>query len=174
METEQGYVQVYTGSGKGKTTAALGLAMRAAGAGFKVFVGQFVKRQHYSELDSFSLLKDTITLKQYGSESFIYNTPEAEDIELAQSGLAEIREILKEGQHKLVIMDEANIATYFGLFDVEELIEIIQSKPDHVELVLTGRYVDPKIVELADLVTEMREIKHYYNMGVMARVGIEN
>ena len=171
---EQGYVQVYTGEGKGKTTAALGLAMRVAGAGFKVFIGQFVKGQHYSELDSFLLLKDNVTIKQYGSESFIDKGPVSKDIELAKRGLAEIREILKENQHKLVILDEANIATYYGLFDPEELIEIIQSKPEHIELVITGRYADPKIVELADLVTEMREIKHYYNMGVMARMGIEN
>ena len=171
---KQGYVQVYTGQGKGKTTAALGLAMRVAGAGYNVFIGQFVKGQKYSELNSFSLISDQITIRQYGTTSFIYNGPSQHDIQLAKNGLCEIQQVLLAGQHKLVIMDEANIATFLGLFDVQDLIDIINIRPDHVELVITGRYADRQILELADLVTEMREVKHYYNVGVTARCGIEN
>jgi len=170
----RGYVHVYTGEGKGKTTAALGLAMRAAGAGFKVFIGQFVKGMDCSELHSFAKLSDQITLKQYGRPSFIYNDPDREDIDAARNGIDEVREAIGSGEYQLVIMDEANIATHYELFSVEELLELIDSKPEHVELVITGRWVDKRITERADLVTEMREIKHYFKKGVLARVGIES
>jgi len=173
-EMDRGFVQVYTGDGKGKTTAALGLAMRAAGAGFNVFIGQFVKGQDYSELHSFLKFADQIVIRQYGRQCFIYNQPDAEDIAVARRGLAEIRKIVRGGQYKLVVLDEANIATYYNLFDVEDLLEIIDTRPEHVELVITGRCVDDRILERADLVTEMREIKHYYRRGIMARVGIES
>jgi cob(I)alamin adenosyltransferase len=169
----KGYLQVYTGDGKGKTTAALGLALRAAGAGLRVYIAQFVKGMHYSELDALDRYADRITLKQYGRECFIEKEPEEEDIQAARQGLEEVKGILASGDYQMVILDEANIATHYNLFSPDELIEVVRSKPEAVELVITGRNADPKVVALADLVTEMKEIKHYYNRGVQARPGIE-
>jgi len=168
----KGYVQVYTGNGKGKTTAALGLAIRAVGAGLPVFIGQFVKGMDYSELAALRRLS-LVTLKQYGRDCFIYQKPTNEDIMAARHGLEEVREVIRSGSYSLVILDEANIATHYGLFSVDELLELVEAKPDNVELVITGRYADQKVIQSADLVTEMREIKHYYQRGVQARAGIE-
>lgn len=170
----KGYIHVYTGDGKGKTTAAFGLALRAVGAGFKVFIGQFVKGMKYSENNSLKLLSDKITVKQYGRECFIYKEPDEEDLKVARDGLNEMRRVLSSGEHQLVIMDEANIATYYNLFSVDELLEAINGRHPSVEVVITGRKADPKIIEKADLVTEMKEIKHYYRQGVEARKGIES
>lgn len=170
----KGYVQVYTGNGKGKTTAALGLAMRAAGAGFRVYIGQFAKGQAYSELRSFTRLSDLVVIRQFGRPQFIFDEPEEEDLCAARRGWAEVRQAVLGGAYKVVILDEANVATYYGLLDVNDLLETIDARPEAVELVITGRWVDPRIVERADLVTEMREIKHYYRTGVTARMGIEN
>jgi len=169
----KGYVQVYTGDGKGKTTAAMGLALRAAGAGLKVYIAQFVKGMKYSELDAISKLKDSITLKQYGRDCFIYRSPESEDIRAARDGLTEVKEKMISGEYQLIILDEANIATHYNLFSVADLLDFIREKPAEVELVITGRRADPEIIEAADLVTEMKEIKHYYQDGVEARKGIE-
>ena len=169
----KGYVQVYTGDGKGKTTAALGLALRAVGAGLKVYIAQFVKGMKYSELDAMKKLSDSITIKQYGRDCFIYRDPEKEDIQAAQEGLKEVWEIMCSGEYQMIILDEANIATYYNLFSVDDLLDFIRAKPEEVELVITGRKADPRIIEEADLVTEMREIKHYYQKGVQAREGIE-
>lgn len=169
----KGYVQIYTGDGKGKTTAAFGLALRAAGAGLNIFIAQFVKGMKYSELDSITRFSDIITLKQYGRGCFIKKDPTPEDIHAARSGLEEVREIILAGKHQVVILDEANIAIHYNLFTVEDLLELIDSKPEHVELVITGRNAHPDLLERADLVTEMKEIKHYYAEGVMAREGIE-
>jgi len=168
----KGYVQVYTGDGKGKTTAALGLALRAAGAGLNVYIAQFVKGMEYSELNMISKLPN-ITLKQYGRDCFIYKSPEDEDIKVALAGLKEAREMMCSGEYQVIILDEANIATYYNLFSVEDLLDFIRVKPEGVELVITGRRADPRIIEVADLVTEMKEIKHYYQHGVEARKGIE-
>lgn len=169
----QGYIQVYTGNGKGKTTAALGLALRAVGAGLKVLIAQFVKGVEYSELKSIERLSDSITLKQYGLGFFVNREPNKEDVRVAREGLKEIQEIMCSGMYDLVILDEANIATYYDLFSVEDLLDFIRAKPEKVELVITGRMADPRIIESADLVTEMKEVKHYYHSGVKARVGIE-
>ena len=169
----KGYVQVYTGDGKGKTTAALGLALRAAGAGLKVYIAQFVKGMKYSELITIEKLKDSITLKQYGRDCFIYKSPDDEDIKAARAGLKEAKEKMASGEYQLIILDEANIATYYNLFSVDDLLDFIREKPEGVELVITGRRADPKVIEVADLVTEMKEIKHYYQDGVEAREGIE-
>jgi len=169
----KGYIQVYTGDGKGKTTAAFGLALRAVGAGLNVFIGQFVKGMKYAELDAIERLSDKITLKQYGRDCFIVNEPEEEDIKLAKEGLKELRQIMTEGNYQLVILDEANIAVYYKLFSVDDLLEAINQRHPSVEIVITGRSADPKLVEAADLVTEMKEIKHYYTQGVQARDGIE-
>ena len=169
----KGYVQVYTGAGKGKTTAAFGLALRAAGAGLKVYIAQFVKGMKYSELNAMEKLKEFITVKQYGRDCFIYRDPEPEDIQVAREGLKEVREIMSSGEYQVIILDEANIATYYNLFSVDDLLDFIRAKPEEVELVITGRRADPKIIEEADLVTEMKEVKHYYQKGVQARDGIE-
>lgn len=169
----KGYVQVYTGDGKGKTTAALGLALRAAGAGLKVYIAQFVKGMKYSELNTISKLQNLITLKQYGRDCFIYKSPEDEDIKAALDGLREAKEMMQSGEYQVIILDEANIATYYNLFSVDDLLDFIREKPEGVELVITGRRADPKIIAAADLVTEMKEIKHYYQDGIEAREGIE-
>lgn len=169
----KGYVQVYTGNGKGKTTAALGLTLRAVGAGHKVFIGQFVKGMTYAELDSLAMLSDQVTVRQYGRDVFIRNNPKPEDIEKAKAGFAEIREAVTSGDYQLVIMDEGNIATSLKLLSVEDIFDLIDHKHESTELVITGRNADPQLIERADLVTEMKEIKHYYKAGVKARVGIE-
>lgn len=170
---KKGYVQVYTGDGKGKTTAAFGLALRATGYGLRVFIAQFVKGGQYSEIKAMEKLKDNITVKQYGRGFFIRKKPGDEDVKAAKTGLVKIKELLTSGKYDLVILDEINIAVYFKLLSVEDILDLIDLKPDDIELVLTGRKVDPKVIERADLVTEMREIKHYYKNGVVARKGIE-
>lgn len=168
----RGMVHVYTGNGKGKTTAALGLALRAVGAGKKVFIAQFVKGMKYSELKSLAKIDD-IEVKQYGLDCFIVKEPKKEDIAAARKGLEESAEILKNGEYDIVILDEANIAVYFELFSIEELIEIVENRKKNIEVIITGRYTDPMLIDFADLVTEMREVKHYYHQGIEARVGIE-
>ena len=171
-DKEKGYIHVYTGDGKGKTTAAFGLALRSAGAGKKVFIGQFVKGMHYSELDIISKIPN-ITIRQYGLDCFIYDEPSQDDIDAARAGFFEIKEILCSGEYDLVIMDEANIAIYYKLFSFEELKHALEARAEHVEVVITGRKAPKELIEMADLVTEMKEIKHYYTKGVQARKGIE-
>lgn len=167
-----GMVHVYTGKGKGKTTAAFGLAIRAVGAGKNVYIAQFVKGMKYSELKSLKKI-ERIEIKQYGLNYFIKGKAEQEDINAARKGLIEVDRILKSGEYDLVILDEANIAVYYDLFSVEQLIKALENRAEEVEVVITGRYAADKIIEYADLVTEMKEIKHYYQKGVKARVGIE-
>lgn len=169
----KGYIQVYTGNGKGKTTAAYGQAIRALGAGFTVFIGQFVKGKTYNENKAISKYLKNITVKQYGLGCFIIDEPTDKDIEAAQNGLEEIKKIIHGGVYDMVIMDEVNIALYYKLFDIDEIAELMKSKPDQVELILTGRYAPQEIMDLADLVTEMKEVKHYYAKGIEARKGIE-
>jgi cob(I)alamin adenosyltransferase len=169
----EGYVQVYTGDGKGKTTAAVGLALRAAGAGLRVFFAQFVKSEKYSELFALERLSDLITCRLYGSGCWLQGQPDAEDVRLACAGLEEVRRILAAGRHDVVILDEANIATHFGLLMVEDLIALIDAKPPGIELIFTGRKADPRLIARADLVSEVREIKHYYQKGILARKGID-
>jgi len=168
----KGYIQVYTGNGKGKTTAALGLSLRAAGAGKKVYIAQFVKGMHYSELDILPTMQN-ITLKQYGRGCFINTKPAQDDCDAAQKGLSEIRTILQSGEYDVVVLDEANIALYYGLFNLDDLKEALINRASHVEVIITGRYASQELLDMADLVTEMKEIKHYYTKGVEARTGIE-
>ena len=167
-----GFIHLYTGNGKGKTTAAMGLAIRAIGAGKKVFIAQFVKGMHYSELDALKNI-EAIELKQYGLDCFIVNTPTQKDIDAARKGLADVAGIIDQGRYDLVILDEICIALYYKLFDVEDVIKILTNKPAEMEIVLTGRYAPSPLYEIADLVTEMTEIKHYYQKGVEGRKGIE-
>ena len=169
----RGYVQVYTGDGKGKTTAAFGLALRAAGAGLKVYIGQFLKNGGYSELNSINKFKDLIKIEQFGGKRHIGQQIGEEDKELAKKGFEKIRGIIFSGEYDVVVLDEINVALYLKLLPKNDLINVIKNKPPHVELVLTGRYASPQIVEIADLVTEMRKIKHYFSKGVTARKGIE-
>jgi len=169
----RGYIHIYTGNGKGKTTAALGLSLRAICAGKKVFFGQFVKGMKYSETKSVEYLPN-FEIEQFGRTCFIDKEPEKEDIECAKVGLEKCREILEKDDYDLVVLDELTIALYYKLFSLEEVLEVIKNKNKNVELVITGRYAPDKLIEIADLVTEMKEIKHYYNSGVMARKGIES
>mgnify|MGYP001264632974 CR=1 FL=1 len=169
---EKGYIQIYTGNGKGKTTASLGLSLRAVCAGFNVFFGQFVKGMKYSELKAMEFLPN-FEMKQYGRNCFIFNDPEPEDIRLAREGLEELGEKLSSGEYDLIVMDELNIALYYKLFSVEDVLDILDKKAEKTEIVITGRYAPEKLIERADLVTEMKEIKHYYTEGVQAREGIE-
>jgi cob(I)alamin adenosyltransferase len=169
----QGYVQVYTGNGKGKTTAALGLSIRAAGAGLKVFIGQFIKKGDYSEIKALMRFSDLITVEQFGQGRFINGKPDPEDRALCRHGLVRIREVIASGQYQIVILEEANVAVAYGLISESELADLIITKPTGLELVITGRDATDRIMALADLVTEMRAVKHYYEKGVASRIGIE-
>lgn len=167
-----GYIQVYTGNGKGKTTAALGLALRGAGAGFQVFVGQFLKQGDYSEIRALSRF-DNVTVEQFGMGRFVRGRPSEEEKAAARKGYDRLCGILDAGVHDLVIVDEGNVAVTCQLISVQELLALMDRKPEHMELVITGRGATPEVSGRADLVTEMREIKHYFHQGVMARKGIE-
>lgn len=169
----RGYVQVYTGEGKGKTTAAIGLAVRAAGAGLKVFIAQFIKQGDYSEIKTLKRLSDMITVEQYGMGRFVDGKPTAEDIDMAKEGLIRAKQVMLSGEYDVIILEEANVAVKYGLIPEQELVNMIITKPKSVEMVITGRNASPLILDMADLVTEMRPVKHYYNKGVKARLGIE-
>ena len=171
----KGYVQVYTGNGKGKTTAALGLALRAAGHGLRTYIGQFMKGQQYGELEAAKYLRPYLTIEQYGRPGWVHvqGPPEEEDVQLAREGLRKAREAMLSGKYQIVILDEIITAHRFGLIPLSDLMVFIASKPDGLELVLTGRHAPPEIVATADLVTEMVEVKHYFQKGVFARDGIE-
>ncbi|MFZ3049102.1 MAG: cob(I)yrinic acid a,c-diamide adenosyltransferase [Desulfatirhabdiaceae bacterium] len=169
----KGYVQVYTGDGKGKTTASIGLAIRAAGAGLNVFIAQFLKQGDYSEIRALSRFSDRITIEQFGLGGFIVGEPSPEDIQAAMNGLNRAKEVMASGKVDIIILEEANRAASRGLLPVQALLDMIHQKPDSVELVITGREADPAVIEAADLVTEMNCIKHYYQKGVPARTGIE-
>jgi cob(I)alamin adenosyltransferase len=171
-----GRLQVYTGNGKGKTTASLGLAVRAACSGMKVYIGQFLKGQDYSELclpDRFP----EITMEQFGTPEFIPHgeKPSAQDILMAEEGLKSIMMAMLSGKYSMVIADEICVAVFMGLLCEGKVLELADARPDSVEVVFTGRYAGDAIIEVADLVTEMMEIKHYYNTEKLsARTGIEN
>jgi cob(I)alamin adenosyltransferase len=169
----KGYVHIYTGNGKGKTTAALGLAIRAAGAGLKVFLAQFIKGRQYSELNTLSRLADQITVEQFGLPRFINGKPSDPDIEAARYGLGRVKSTMVSGRFDVIIVDEGNVAVTYGLISKQDLLEIIAMKPENVELIITGRDALPEIIDQADLVTEMKAVKHYFNKGVDARPGIE-
>jgi len=170
---EKGYIHVYTGPGKGKTTAALGLGLRAAGAGLKVHMLQFMKGRRYSELDALENIP-SFTVSQHGRDEFVNKeNPEQIDVDLAQKGFAHAEEIIKKNKYDMVILDEINVAVDYTLIDVHDVIKLIEEKPKKLELVLTGRYAHPEIVRIADYVTEMLEIKHPYQYGVQARKGVD-
>jgi cob(I)alamin adenosyltransferase len=171
---EKGLVQVYTGNGKGKTTAAFGLALRAVGRGLKVYIIQFIKGGFdYGELYVVDKLPN-LKLKAFGRGKFVTEKPAGkEDVELAEEALALAEEMVMSGEYDIVILDEINVALNLKLIKIEKVLELIKKKPKHVELVLTGRYAPDEIIEVADLVTEMKEVKHPFNKGYQARKGIE-
>jgi cob(I)alamin adenosyltransferase len=177
-QERKGLIQVYTGEGKGKTTAALGLALRAAGHGWHTYIGQFMKGQTYGELAAAQLLgqdaagRSLVTIEQYGQPTFIHHaTPQ--DMHMARQGLARAKEAMRSGEYEIVVLDEINVALYFELIDVEDVLDLIEQKPSALELVLTGRRVPQAILDRADYVTVMQEVKHPYAQGISARKGIE-
>lgn len=168
---KKGYIQIYTGNGKGKTTAALGLAFRAMGRGMRVYMGQFMKGQKYGELESAKRFSDLLKIEQFGKDTFVHTATE-DDRRMAERGFERIKEAMREG-YEIVIADEIITAVYFGLLKEEDVLEMMRKKPQGVELILTGRYATDRMIELADLVTEMKEVKHYFQRGILARDGIE-
>lgn len=192
----KGYVQVYTGNGKGKTTAAIGLAIRALGAGKKVLFLQFMKAKSYSEHKILPEISPDLTLETLGKPFFVMKEgsmseeelekwkdkvvifppgqPPQEYVEIVSAGINKAKKALTSGEYDLVVLDELNVALHFDLVTWEQVKDLIESKREDVELVLTGRGATSELLESADLVTEMREVKHYYTKGVMARIGIEN
>jgi cob(I)alamin adenosyltransferase len=171
---EKGLIQVYTGAGKGKTTAAIGQAMRACGHGLKVIMIQFMKGKiNYGELKTAQSLPN-FSIEQYGLPTFVEKgNPSEEDLRLAQEGFARAKETIRSGEFDLVILDEINVAVDYGLLPLDEVLKLMKERPPTVELILTGRYAHPQIARMADLVTEMVDIKHHYDRDVQARKGIE-
>jgi cob(I)alamin adenosyltransferase len=171
---ERGLVQVYTGNGKGKTSAAFGLALRAAGRGLKVYIIQFIKGGFdYGELYTVDKLPN-LTLKAFGRGEFITaKPPDKEDVRLAEQALQLAKQTVKSGKYDVIILDEVNVALTLKLIDLEEVLKLIQNKPNHVELVLTGRNAPVQVIDASDYVTEMREVKHPYSKGYQSRKGIE-
>jgi len=168
-----GHIHVYTGDGKGKTCAALGLALRASGHGMQTYIGQFMKGTHYGELEA---LKENplIIIEQYGGERCIRKEEVTrEHIDQALAGLERAREAMLSGRYDIVVLDEVNVAIWFGLLTVEEVLAFLEQRPVNVELILTGRRAPVELIVRADLVTEMIEVKHYYQQGLPARNGIE-
>ena len=192
----QGYIQVYTGNGKGKTTAAIGLAIRALGAGKRILFLQFMKSKVYSEHAILETLSDNLTLETTGKPFFIVKEgmlskaelakwgddvvvfppgkPPTDYLALMKAGVARAKEAVASGAYDIVILDEINVALFFGLIPLPDVQDVLASKLPNVEVVLTGRGAPPEIIDCADLVTEMKEIKHYYTKGIEARLGIEN
>jgi len=173
MKNNLGKIHIYTGDGKGKTTAALGLALRAIGAGYRVYIVQFLKGQDYSELKSLKPLKK-ITVKRFGEKTFIHKVGTNPDIIAARSALNWSKQVVKSGKFDIVILDEIFLASFFKLISTVEVIKLIKNKPKNVELILTGRKASPQVIRLADYVTEMKEVKHPYQKGLKARKGIED
>lgn len=176
MTTEKGYIHIYTGNGKGKTTAALGLALRAAGHKKRTYIAQFMKKMPYGELFAIAdHLAGYITIEQFGLPGFHHSgqgvSPEEKQAALA--GIAAVHQAIASHQYSIIILDEANILCYFNIIDISDLLDIIDKKPADIELIFTGRNAPDQLIQRADLVTEMTEIKHYYTQGVQARNGIE-
>ncbi len=176
---KHGYIQVYTGNGKGKTTASLGLAMRALGRNWKVLIIMFTKGgDDYGELNSFRQLSksisDNLTIVQAGLDRIIYMDNETEeDVSEIRKGWELAKKAIKNNEYNLIIMDEANIAIDMNILDEDEVIETLLNKPDEMEIVLTGRNAHPRIVEIAHLVSKIEPVKHYWDTGIAARKGIE-
>jgi cob(I)alamin adenosyltransferase len=176
IKLDKGYIQIYTGNGKGKSTAAIGQAVRAAGFGLKTYIAQFMKEFPYSELNSLKNLREWITIEQFAGDAFVYKKepPDKNEIDKVRRGLATAKSKMLSKKYDLIILDEVCVSIYFGLFSDEEILTFVKQKPENVELILTGRYCPDKLLEKADLVTEMNKLKHYYQEGVTSRKGIES
>ena len=174
MTLEQGLVQVYTGDGKGKTTAALGLALRAAGHGLRVVIVQFLKGwPGYGELKGIDALP-SVTIHPFGRPGWVHpDRPESEDYERATKALAYAREVITSSKADIVVLDEINVALDYGLLDLTQVLALLDDKPQHVEVILTGRSAHAHVIDRADLVTEMHKVKHPYDRGIVSRKGIE-
>ena len=171
---KQGLIQVYTGDGKGKTTCALGLGFRAVGQGFKVFMVQFLKTEETGEVAAARRLASDFTIQSFGTPGFPrLADPDPKTLEAAQQAFTLARQVILAGEHDLVILDEVNLSLTYGLVSLSEMLEVLRQRPAYVEVVLTGRGAPPELVEFADLVTEMRPLKHYFEAGIKARRGIE-
>ncbi len=173
---DKGFIQVYTGNGKGKSTAAIGQAIRAAGVGYRTLIIQFMKEYPYSELNSLKNFKDFIEVEQYGGDDFVYKNelPSKEEKSKIYAGMKKAEDEFSKNNFDIIILDEIIVSIYFKLIDAKEVIELMNKKPENKELILTGRYCPPEIIDLADLVTEMKEVKHYYTEGITSRKGIES
>lgn len=165
-------IQVYTGNGKGKTTAAIGLAIRATGAGMNVYIGQFIKKKHCSEISALSKIKK-IKIEQFGRGCFIKKNINQKDRQAAKEGIQKVITVIKNKRYPVIILDEINVALNLGLIELEDLIGIIKGCPSTIELILTGRNAHPRIIQLSDLASEIKEVKHYFKRGTKARKGIE-
>jgi len=176
MTLKRGFVQIFTGNGKGKTSAAIGLAVRAAGAGLRTYFLQIMKNYPYSELNSLKKFKGSISLVQAGNDDFVIEkrNPTEKEKEIISSQLEKIILLMKNRNYDIFILDEICVAIHFGLIEIEKVIELLEIKPENVELVLTGRYCPQNLIEKADLVTRMEEVKHYYANGVFSRKGIDS
>lgn len=173
MAPGSGTVQLYTGNGKGKTTAAVGQAVRAVGHGKRVVIIQFMKGRLYGELAAADRIEG-LTIEQFGRDEFVdRDNPAAIDVELAMKGWERAEELVRDETLDMLILDEINVAVSFGLVPLESVVSLVRNKPGDLELVLTGRYAPDELIALADTVTEMREIRHHYNRGFKARKGIE-
>jgi cob(I)alamin adenosyltransferase len=175
-EIRKGLIIVHTGAGKGKTTAAMGTALRAVGNGLKVLMLQFLKGSwHYGELDAVQAFGENFVMKQMGRGFVKVGGAETdpEDIKLVGEAWAEAEAAIRSGQWDLVILDEINYAISYGMLDPAKVVAALQQKPEAVHVILTGRNAHPTIIELADTVTEMKQVKHAYEKGVMAQRGIE-
>lgn len=171
---EQGMVQVYTGAGKGKSTAAFGLALRAAGRGLKVVIIQFMKIPEYGEHKALQRLAPDIEVRAFGLKGFIHHSGiRPEDYEQAAAALEYAREVMLSGRVDVLVLDEINVALYYGLLKEEEVLALLKRRPPQVEVILTGRNAPDSIIDFADLVTEMCQVKHPYEKGIKARKGIE-
>jgi cob(I)alamin adenosyltransferase len=171
---KRGLVMVITGNGKGKTTSAFGQALRAIGQGYKVCMIQFMKGRKYGEVIAGEKYLPDLTFYQFGLDSFVMrDNPAGVDVELARQGFAKAKEVVSSGQYDMVILDEINVAVDFGLIPEEEVLQMIKNKPPNVDLLLTGRYASEKLREIADMVSEVTEIKHHYSAGIKDRAGIE-
>jgi cob(I)alamin adenosyltransferase len=169
----KGAIQIYTGNGKGKTTSAIGIAIKAVGAGKKVFIGQFLKSGKYSEMNSLKHFPDQVRAEHYGAGKFVKGRPSREDKAAGKEGYKRLFRIIEKGDYDLVIIDEGNVAVKYGIISEQSLIDLFEIKPGHVALVVTGRGATPAVIDRADMVVELKEVKHYYKQGVKARIGIE-
>mgnify|MGYP001229738224 CR=1 FL=1 len=171
---ERGLVIVITGNGKGKTTSAFGQALRAVGQGYRVYIMQFMKGRNYGEYTAGSRYLPSLTIRRSGLDSFVMRgSPAPVDIELARKGFESAKKAIASGRYDMVILDEINVAADFKLIELADLIQLIQSRPPGLDLILTGRYAAREVIRLADTVSEIKDIKHHYAAGIKGRAGIE-